>query len=348
MRKTPFFYLIFPLFLILPLFSFGAFHEALKQNREAEKQEVQQKRDALKQEVQQKRDTLKQEVQQKKDAIKKEIQEKKDIFTKETKEKREILRKEMAVKKEALKDEIKKKRESFKDEAEKRREELKKKLGEKRAERIESFFKKMVEKFENAVDRLNKLADRIDGWLNKAEDNGKDVALFREKLTAAKLKITEVETALDEAKVKYAEAVKEPDFKVAFQKVKEIVRGVSEKVRLAHGALVDVVNSIKGLGGGEAKKDEQKSERMVEITAGGFAPAELKVKVGTMVKFTNRDSELHQPASGVHPTHEICPGFDALKGLAKDESYSFTFNTAKTCPFHDHLNPSIKGTVVVE
>lgn len=336
MRKT-IFYLILPIFLVLPLFSFGAFHDGLKQEREADKQALEQKRDALKQEVQQKRDVLK-----------KEIQEKKDLFTQETREKREALRKEMEVKKEALKDEIKKKRESFKDEAKKRREELKKKLGEEKAKRIEAFFQKMVEKFENAVDRLDKLADRISSWLDKAEDNGKDVVALREKLAAAKTKITDVEKALDEAKVKYAEAVKEPDFKVAFKKVKEIVKGVSEKVKQAHRALVDVVNSIKGLGGGEVKKDEQKAERMVEITAGGFAPSELKIKVGATVKFTNRDSELHWPASGVHPTHEICPGFDALKGLAKDESYSFTFTAAKICPFHDHLNPSVKGTIVVE
>lgn len=335
--KQILFYIILPIFLVLPFFSFGAFHEGLKQESEASKQDLEQKRGALKQEVRQKRDVLK-----------KEIQEKKEIFTKEAKNKREALRKEIEMKKTALREEVKKKRESFKDEAEKRREELKKKLGEKRAEKIESFFKKMVEKFENTVNRLDKLADRISNRLDKAEDNGRDVAALREKLVAAKSKIAEVETVLDEAKAKYAEAVKEPDFKVAFQKVKEIVKGVSEKVRLAHSALVDVVNSIKGLGGGEAKKDEQKAERMVEITAGGFAPAELKIKVGTMVKFTNRDSAPHWPASGVHPTHEICSGFDALKALAKDESYSFTFNTAKTCPFHDHLNPSLRGSVVVE
>lgn len=249
MRKI-LFYLIFPVFLVLPLFSLGAFHEALKEGREAEKQDIQQKRDALKQDVQQKRDTLKQEVQQKRDVLKNEIKEKKDIFTREAKEKREALRKELDMKKTALQEEVKKKRESFHEEAKKRQEELKKKLGEKRAEKVEAFFKKMIEKFENSVDRLDNLAEKIGSWLNKAEDNGKDVVALREKLTGAKAKIAEVETALDEARAKYAEAVKEPDFKIAFQKVKEIVKVVSEKVRAAHSALVDVVNSIKGLGKG--------------------------------------------------------------------------------------------------
>ena len=108
----------------------------------------------------------------------------------------------------------------------------------------------MIEKFENSVDRMDDLVEKINGRLDKAEDNGKNVAALREKLNAAKIKITEVENALDEAKAKYAEAVKEPDFKIAFKKVKEIVKVVSEKVRAAHGALVDVVNSIKGLGRG--------------------------------------------------------------------------------------------------
>lgn len=73
----------------------------------------------------------------------------------------------------------------------------------------------------------------------------------------------------------------------------------------------------------------------------------LTIKVGDIVKFINNDSQPHWPASGVHPTHQICPGFDALHGLTTGESYSFTFKIAKTCPFHDHLNPSHTGQIIV-
>lgn len=90
------------------------------------------------------------------------------------------------------------------------------------------------------------------------------------------------------------------------------------------------------------------SEKVVALTASGFSPSSLTISVGTAVKFLNTDSVPHWPASGVHPTHQVCPGFDALKPLAPGESYSFTFGTAKTCPAHDHLNPGARGTIVVQ
>ncbi len=88
----------------------------------------------------------------------------------------------------------------------------------------------------------------------------------------------------------------------------------------------------------------------IEIMAGGqWSPAEITVKAGTTVTFTNKDSAKHWPASAVHPTHKECPGFDAKKGLGQGESYSFTFTEKKACAFHDHLNPGgPKGKVIVE
>ncbi len=89
----------------------------------------------------------------------------------------------------------------------------------------------------------------------------------------------------------------------------------------------------------------------VEINKNGFSPARVIIKVGDSVKFVNRDSAPHQPASNPHPTHTICSGFDALHGLDKNESYSYTFTVAKECPYHDHLNPfnsNFSGKVVVQ
>lgn len=77
-------------------------------------------------------------------------------------------------------------------------------------------------------------------------------------------------------------------------------------------------------------------------------PLNAKIRVGDTVRFVNNDNEQRWPASGLHPTHQICQGFDSLRGLNKGESYSFTFNEVKTCPWHNHLNPSIGGQVVVQ
>lgn len=80
---------------------------------------------------------------------------------------------------------------------------------------------------------------------------------------------------------------------------------------------------------------------------GTVTPNNVTIRVGDTVKFVNNDSALRWPASGPHPTHTTCSGFDALSGLKLGESYSFTFNMAKTCPWHDHLKPSINGQIVV-
>ena len=93
--------------------------------------------------------------------------------------------------------------------------------------------------------------------------------------------------------------------------------------------------------------EEAARQQTIEITASGFSPAAVSVKKGTTVIFVNRDSIPHWPASGMHPTHQLCPGFDALRELQTGESYQFTFNDAKECPFHDHLNVSLRGKVTI-
>lgn len=86
----------------------------------------------------------------------------------------------------------------------------------------------------------------------------------------------------------------------------------------------------------------------IAITATGFQPANITIKKGTKVIFSNLDDKQHWPASDDHPTHLKCAGFDSKKGLAKNETYEFTFDKAETCPMHDHLNPNLKGTITVQ
>lgn len=89
---------------------------------------------------------------------------------------------------------------------------------------------------------------------------------------------------------------------------------------------------------------------VVEITDIGFKPSTLEINSGDTVKFVNRGNRDHWPASGVHPTHELCPGFDAFHGLIHNEEYSYTFNfkAPRICPVHDHLDPTLKGTVIIK
>jgi len=103
---------------------------------------------------------------------------------------------------------------------------------------------------------------------------------------------------------------------------------------------------------------------MIEITANGFSPSAIKVKAGDTVTWTNKDSVPHWPATAAHPTHLVYPGsditkcgteeqtniFDACKGLAEGESYSFKFDQKGDWKYHDHLKAVAPffGSVTVE
>lgn len=85
----------------------------------------------------------------------------------------------------------------------------------------------------------------------------------------------------------------------------------------------------------------------VAITSQGFAPQTITVAPNTVVLFLNQDTHPHWPASDPHPSHTLCAGFDALRNLQQGESYGFTFVTPGLCSYHDHRNPSQRGTIMV-
>lgn len=98
-----------------------------------------------------------------------------------------------------------------------------------------------------------------------------------------------------------------------------------------------------GNGGSSADGDN-----VVQMKADGFEPSTLTIESGDTVEFKNESGEDKWPASDVHPTHELYPGFDAQKTVLDGDSYEFTFDRAGRWGYHDHLNPDIQGTIVVE
>lgn len=106
------------------------------------------------------------------------------------------------------------------------------------------------------------------------------------------------------------------------------------------------------------------SANMIEITANGYSQSEIKIKKGDTVTWINKDSVPHWPASAAHPTHRVYPDsdiqkcgtaeqagiFDACKGLASGESFSFKFDQVGTWKYHDHVKPVAPffGSVIVE
>lgn len=77
----------------------------------------------------------------------------------------------------------------------------------------------------------------------------------------------------------------------------------------------------------------------VTITNFSFSPSSLTVKAGTTVTWTNQDSASHTvtgdttgPASGT---------------LDKGATYSYTFSTPGTYPYHCAFHPNMRGTITV-
>lgn len=93
---------------------------------------------------------------------------------------------------------------------------------------------------------------------------------------------------------------------------------------------------------------QEQTVATIRITAQGFDPGNVEIIKGKSVLFINDDISPHWPASDVHPLHTLCPGFDALRGLKTREQYRVTFTKSKTCSFHDHLNPSLTGVIIIK
>jgi amicyanin len=77
----------------------------------------------------------------------------------------------------------------------------------------------------------------------------------------------------------------------------------------------------------------------VSITNFAFAPANLTVKVGDTVTWTNKDEEPHTVVANDGSFHS--PGMDA------NGTYSFTFTSPGSFDYICSIHPFMRGTVVV-
>ena len=87
---------------------------------------------------------------------------------------------------------------------------------------------------------------------------------------------------------------------------------------------------------------------IVEYGATGFSPENVEINLGDTVSFVNKSTSNFWPASNPHPAHNDYPEFDAKKNITPGETYSFTFAKIGTWGYHNHKNPSQKGTVIVK
>ena len=96
----------------------------------------------------------------------------------------------------------------------------------------------------------------------------------------------------------------------------------------------------------------------ITYSGSAFSPSQVTIKKGGTVTWKNASSGNMWVASAQHPTHIVYSGTSCTEhcpdtaGTAFDQcvgggDYSFTFTKTGTWGFHDHINPSAFGKVVV-
>ena len=113
------------------------------------------------------------------------------------------------------------------------------------------------------------------------------------------------------------------------------------------GSNLGTPENISGTAGNGLEKGGVQARVVVTFTDKGFSPSPMKVKVGTTVTFVNESSSGMWVASDPHPTHTLLLGFDELTSVGKGGTYEYTFTKIGTWTYHNHLTPTVKGTVIV-
>lgn len=79
----------------------------------------------------------------------------------------------------------------------------------------------------------------------------------------------------------------------------------------------------------------------------GFSPSTLTVKAGTKVTIKNTSSEALQMDSNPHPVHTDDTDLN-VGAVDPGGSQAFTVTKTGTFGYHNHLDPSQQGTIIIQ
>ena len=91
----------------------------------------------------------------------------------------------------------------------------------------------------------------------------------------------------------------------------------------------------------------QEETQTVILTSSGFSPATVTIKAGGKVVWKNQSGEVATVNSAPHPIHTNYPPLN-LGSFQDGETLELIFSKAGTYGYHNHLNSSQKGTVIVK
>jgi len=85
----------------------------------------------------------------------------------------------------------------------------------------------------------------------------------------------------------------------------------------------------------------------VTYSGSGFSPNPINIKVGESVTFKNASGNVVQINSVPHPVHNLFPILN-IGAINPGEGKSVTFSSAGTYKYHNHLNASQNGQIIVQ
>lgn len=135
---------------------------------------------------------------------------------------------------------------------------------------------------------------------------------------------------------------------INFKKIAIFGTVISSALILAGCSLYKTSSGGETGTGATAQQTETAPAGATQITYSdsGFSPAQINVKVGDTMTFKNDSKTAVQVNSAPHPAHTQFPELN-IGTIAAGESKSVTFTTAGTKKYHNHLNASQSGSIVV-
>lgn len=123
---------------------------------------------------------------------------------------------------------------------------LKSKLTEEKINKVRGSFAKIENRFNVHTRNLDSLAQRIENWVIRASQEGKDVISAQANLNDAKMKIQEAQEAAIKLRTDIDDMIYADNPKEKFGIIKnDMTKNVAEKIKAAHRALVQVIISLK-------------------------------------------------------------------------------------------------------
>lgn len=242
MKKT-FAYILIPLFALGTLTAFAeepATGTTTKTQAER-KAELQQKMDEQKAKLEEKKTEMQQKLEDRKATIQQNVDARKaEIETKKA--------------------EIQQRIDTRKAEIEQKKEDIKQKLSERRQQVITAYGERMEKRLYAALDRLSKLADRIDSRVAKLDPKKFDTTTATNKIAEARAQIEILKTEIAALSTSLEEVTVSDDPQSTFAATKTDIEAVKNKIKAVHTLLVEAVASLR------AQVTQKNAEEMGDAT----------------------------------------------------------------------------------